>query len=235
MGAEINLSDSEDADDAKVQLRDELRPIRHLSSFLHSIDPNDDADPSVPLPAPADADGAPASYASVSSIAALAANVEHHATSSAAVAASAHSAASAAVNSGGDEGEGDELSDKIDGASAGGAVVAGGASSSTSAAGAKKRKRKSESQTPIICSYSDGRPCKSRAQIGSKFCYHHQPMDPNSDYVTCEFQSKKKCSLPVRKDAPRPRLCKRHQPVDPTVAAANAAAAAATLASVSQQ
>lgn len=222
-----------------MQLRDELRPIRHLSSFLHSIDPNDDADPSVPLPVPADPDGVPASYASVSSIAALAANVEHHATSSAAVTASAHSAASAAVNSasvgGGADDDGDELSDKIDGATAGGASVGGGASSSTSTAGAKKRKRKSESQAPIICSYSDGRPCKSRAQIGSKFCYHHQPMDPNSDYVTCEFQSKKKCSLPVRKDAPRPRLCKRHQPVDPAVAAANAAAAAATLASVSQQ
>jgi hypothetical protein len=221
-----------------VQLRDELRPIRHLSSFLHSIDPNDtDADPSAPIPASADPDGVPASsYASsVSSIAALASNVEHHATTHTATAAGAagaagSAAAAAAINSV-DE-DGDELSDKVDGGGggglgAGGSVVAGGASSSTAAGGAKKRKRKSESQAPIICSYSDGRPCKSRAQIGSKFCYHHQPMDPNSEYVTCEFQSKKKCSLPVRKDAPRPRLCKRHQPVDPTVAAATAAAAAA--------
>jgi hypothetical protein len=247
--SDVNLSDSEE--DGGLQLRDELRPIRHLASFLANAD-GADADPNAPAPGDTDssaiansAANVPASaYPSVTSIAALATHHHHH---------HHHGAASSAAanGAGGDDDGGaadDDLSDKVDHGKHHAALssVAATSAATTTASGAKKRKRKSDApHEPILCSYVDGRPCKSRAQIGSKFCYHHQPMDPNSDYVTCEFQGKKKCSLPVRKDAPPPRLCKRHMPVDPVVdaankaaialAAANAAAAAAAAANAANQ
>lgn len=208
----------------ELSLADELRPLRVLRQYVAAAAHDDLAHGQTSLPANASAnsaaaaaDGAAVSASAASGAAAADGDLDHH-----------HDTANGHGH-GGDDDDDDEHVPRRGGGGGGG----GGAGSSAYGDGGdgsapKKRKRKAEpTHEPVICVYApDGRPCKSRAQIGSKYCYHHQPMDPNSIYAACEFAGKKKCNLPVRKDAPAPRLCKRHQP--PTAAALAAAATAST-------
>jgi hypothetical protein len=193
-------------------LREELRPLRALRQYALTVAAHGAAHDA--HHADGVDGGGPAAGAAASSAigfgaidAVSGASAEHAGASSSSTLAAANASATD-LDDAGDDGDDDA------GEYAASSRSAYDAGASSGASAPKKRKRKSEStHEPVLCSYvSDMRPCKSRAQIGSKFCYHHQPMDPNSGYVTCEFTGKKKCNLPVRKEAPQPRLCKRHEP-----------------------
>jgi hypothetical protein len=197
-------------------LREQLRPLRALRQYALTVAAHGaahDAHHADGLDgAGAAATAAAATGSGASAIdAASGASAEHAGASSSTTLA----ATNASATGGGDfDDAGDDGDDDAGEYAASSSRSAYDAGASSGASAPKKRKRKSEStHEPVLCTYvSDMRPCKSRAQIGSKFCYHHQPMDPNSGYVTCEFTGKKKCNLPVRKEAPQPRLCKRHEP-----------------------
>lgn len=67
-----------------------------------------------------------------------------------------------------------------------------------------------------MCAASIGpnRPCKSRALAGSKYCWRHGPLDPNSEFMFCTYSDpnmKKKCSNPILKTKEIP-FCTYHTP-----------------------
>jgi len=71
----------------------------------------------------------------------------------------------------------------------------------------KKPSTSKKGQKPgasICMSTLNGRTCKIKALVGSKYCWHHSPLDPDSDYVFC-----KECQNPVRKDSGQV-LCTTH-------------------------
>jgi hypothetical protein len=58
------------------------------------------------------------------------------------------------------------------------------------------------------------RPCRSKALSGSRYCWHHAPLDPNSPFIWCQYRDpskkNKKCSIPVLKSKASP-YCKYHE------------------------
>lgn len=87
----------------------------------------------------------------------------------------------------------------------------------------ERQKRRAAAQ-PIITVDSEAlglcvavvknRPCKSKALSGSKYCWHHAPLDPASMTIWCKYRDpnkrNKKCSIPVPKTKKYP-FCQYHQ------------------------
>jgi len=46
----------------------------------------------------------------------------------------------------------------------------------------------------------DGKPCKSKALNGYRYCWHHAPLDPDSPYTYCQYKKgNKACNIPIAK------------------------------------
>ncbi|GAM27078.1 hypothetical protein SAMD00019534_102530 [Acytostelium subglobosum LB1] len=63
--------------------------------------------------------------------------------------------------------------------------------------------------------FGKDRLCKGKALANCKYCWHHAPLDPNSDFVWCQYENKnkknsKKCNIPVQKWKLQP-FCGYHQ------------------------
>ncbi|KYQ89531.1 coronin binding protein [Tieghemostelium lacteum] len=65
-----------------------------------------------------------------------------------------------------------------------------------------------------LCIGKDNKPCKGKASPGSPYCWHHSPLDPNTDYIYCKYISRdknnKKCNIPISKSRATP-YCNYHQ------------------------
>jgi len=79
----------------------------------------------------------------------------------------------------------------------------------------KKPRKKGEDPAPPCQAVSKGRPCKSKAITGLKYCWHHAPLDPESPYIYCQYydplkKNSKQCNIPVLKSNPEP-YCNYHK------------------------
>jgi len=67
----------------------------------------------------------------------------------------------------------------------------------------------------FLCSAlgKDNLPCKSKSLNGFQYCWHHAPLDPESNFIFCQYKNSKRgsktCNIPVAKNKKHP-YCKYH-------------------------
>jgi len=76
----------------------------------------------------------------------------------------------------------------------------------------RSRSRRHKQSDAACAMEQNGRPCKMKALVGCKYCWHHAAFDPESDYQFCEHvdPNGKKCLVSVPKNSTI-KFCQNHK------------------------